>query len=208
MSQTPAPHNLLVLGFGGHARSVGDVALAAGVKRLLFVDPQTRPNESFAGFPVHAKLRRDLAGDWWAFSALGDNGLREQQCVSAPFPLATLISPDATIGIEVEIGPGTFVARKAHVGPLAKIGTGVILNTGSIVDHESIVGDYTHISVNSTVAGRCRIGRHVMLGAGAVVIDNVSICDDVIVGAGAAVVTDITESGTYVGIPARCVTGG
>lgn len=208
MSPAPAPHNLLVLGFGGHARSVGDVALAAGVKRLLFIDPQTRPNESFAGFPVHAELPRDLAGDWSAFPALGDNRLREQQCASAPFPLATLIAPDATIGIEAAIGLGTLVARQAHVGPLTKIGAGVILNTGSIIDHESIVGDYTHISVNATVAGRCWIGRCVMLGAGAVVIDNVNICDDVIVGAGAAVVTDITEPGTYVGVPARRVTRG
>lgn len=35
--------------------------------------------------------------------------------------------------------------------------------------------------------------------------NNVRICEDVTVGAGAVVVGDITESGTYVGVPARKV---
>jgi serine acetyltransferase len=30
-----------------------------------------------------------------------------------------------------------------------------------------------------------------------------SICDDVIIGAGAVVLSNITEKGTYVGIPAK-----
>lgn len=200
--------NLLVLGFGGHARSVGDVALASGVKRLLFVDSQARANETFAGFPVRAELPDDLGGDWLAFPALGNNSLRERQCDNAPFSLATLIAPDAIVGVEAEIGRGALVARQAHVGPLARIGVGAILNTGSIVEHESSVGDYAHVSVNATVAGRSRIGARVMLGAGAVVIDGVSVCDDVVVGAGAIVVSDITEPGTYVGAPARRVERG
>lgn len=195
--------SLLILGFGGHARSLADVAIAAGVSRLLFLEPLARAGEGFAGFQAVTSLPANLTGEWFAFPASGDNARREDQCVDAPFPLTRLVSPDATVGLEAEIGEATFLARHAHVGPLTRIGRGVILNTGSITDHESVVGDFSHISVNATVAGRCRIGRRVMLGAGATVIDAVTVCDDVTIGAGAAVVADITEPGTYVGVPAR-----
>lgn len=194
---------LIVFGFGGHARSVGDVALALGTDELMFVDPQARPNESFSGYPVYPSMPVDLSGEWFAFPAAGDNHLRDRQCVESLLPLATLIASDASIGREAVIGAGTFVGHQAHVGPLAKVGQGVILNSGSIVDHESTIGDFAHVSVNTTVAGRCRVGRYVFLGAGAVIIDGVSVCDNAIIGAGTTVISDINEPGTYVGSPGR-----
>ncbi len=197
---------LLILGFGGHARSVGDVALAAGFERLVFFDEHAGDGEAFEGHRAQSTLPAPGEDRWQAFPAAGDNARRERQCHDAPHPLATLVAPGATIGIGASLGEGTFVARHAHVGPLARIGRGVILNTGCVVEHECAVGDFAHISVNATVAGRARIGRRVMLGAGAVVIDRVSICDDVVVGAGAVVVSDIATPGTYVGIPARPLT--
>jgi sugar O-acyltransferase (sialic acid O-acetyltransferase NeuD family) len=194
---------LIVLGFGGHARSVGDVALASGVIGLIFVDPQAKVNETFSGFPVFSSLPSDLGGEWFSFPAAGDNHARYRQCGELLFPLATLIAPDASIGRDADIDSGSFVGRQAHVGPLVKVGRGAILNSGSVVDHESTIGEFSHISVNATVAGRCRIGRYVFLGAGAVVIDGISVCDHVTIGAGSVVISDITESGTYVGSPAR-----
>jgi UDP-N-acetylbacillosamine N-acetyltransferase len=38
---------LLILGFGGHARSVADVAIASGITQLCFIDANAKPNESF-----------------------------------------------------------------------------------------------------------------------------------------------------------------
>lgn len=205
MSQPQVPRNLLILGFGGHARSVGDIALAMGVRDLLFLDSQARNGEHFANFKAVANLPADMSSDWSAFAAAGDNARREQQCANPPFALATLVAPNASIGVDATLGACTLVAHHAHVGPLASIGAGVILNTGCIVEHECIVGDFAHISVNATVAGRSRIGRRAMLGAGATVIDGVSVCDDVTIGAGAVVIADILVPGIYIGAPARRV---
>lgn len=192
------------LGFGGHARSVADIALAAGVKDMIFVDAQARQGETFAGFPTLNLLPAPLAVGWSVFPAMGDNlGRRaafELQDISVK-----LISPTATIGILAQVGVGTMVGHHAHLGPAAVVGCGVIINTGAIVEHECQVGDFSHISVNATVAGRARIGSNVFLGAGATVIDKVSICDNVVVGAGATVVDHILAPGTYVGTPARPV---
>lgn len=201
----PAHSSICVLGFGGHSRSVADVALSIGVKELLFVDSNARPNESFAGFPVVSDLPSDLGNGWFLFPAMGDNLGRKAIWSNPISPIATLISLKSTIGTLAEIGEGTLVAHHAHVGPGACVGRGVIVNTGAIVEHECEVKDFSHISVNAAVAGRARIGSNVFVGAGATVIDGVTICDDVIIGAGATVIENIDVAGTYVGTPARAI---
>ena len=198
------PDTLIVLGFGGHARSVADVALAAGVGSLVFVDANARRGEAFAGFAAITDCP-PLTATSAVLPAAGDNRARELQleAFAGRAQLYTLVSPRAQVGFEAQLGRGVFVAHLAHVGPAAVIRDGCIVNTGAVIDHESMIGRCTHVSVNATVAGRCTIGDRVFLGAGAVVIDGITIADDVTVGAGAAVVCDLREPGTYVGVPAR-----
>ena len=201
-----APRGLVVFGFGGHARSVADIALTLGIKDLIFVDESATANESLWGFPVCRKFDDPLPDGWQTFAAAGDNRARKAQVAAIrarSWPLATLIAPTATIGTRAEVSDGSFVGHHAHVGPLSNIGTSCIINTGAVVDHECMIGDYTHVSVNTTVAGRCRLGSLVFLGAGAVVIDKLSVGDSITVGAGSVVVEPLVEPGTYVGAPAR-----
>ena len=205
---TLAPRGLLILGFGGHARSVADIALTLGIKGLIFVDEAVHADESLWGFPVLKTFDDRLQDGWQAFAASGDNQIRHVQVATIrerSWPLGTLISPTATIGSEASISAGCFIGHHAHVGPLSSIGTACIINTGAVVDHECKIGGYTHISVNSSVAGRCHVGSFVFLGAGAAVIDNVCIADSITVGAGGVVVKSLVEPGTYVGAPARPV---
>src|SRR5262245_26470595 len=200
------PRGLLILGFGGHARSVGDVALDLGIPALVFVEAGARAGEEFAGFSVRATIPEPLKEEWSVFPAAGDNTERRRQVESMAaraFPIVSLVSKRAYLGIGSTVQDGSFVAHHAHIGPLVQVGRGTIINTAAVVDHESRIGDFTHISVNATVAGRCSIGNLVFLGAGATVIDRVRIVDRVVIGAGSTVIDDITEPGVYVGCPAR-----
>lgn len=202
----PPPHGLLIFGFGGHARSVADVAVAAGVTALRFVDSAVRDGEVFLGFPAVSAWEESVPAGWQVFPACGDNRQRQRQCarfMEAGWPLATLIAPSATAGIGCVIGPGCFIGHHAHIGPAARIGQGCIINTGAIVDHESSVGDFSHVSVNATIAGRSHVGRFAMIGAGATVVDYMEIGDEVTVGAGGLVRHAIVEPGVYVGVPVR-----
>lgn len=201
-----ARKGLLILGFGGHARSVGDVALAAGFQSLLFIDENARPGEHFLGHPVQREFSGELPEGWSCFAAAGDNRRRAAQIASiksAGWPLVALIAPTATIGAGSKVARGCFVAHHAHVGPMASIGTGAIVNTGAIVEHDCVIGEYAHVSVNAVVAGRSRLGHHVFLGTGATVIDGVSVADDITVGAGGVVDASLERPGTYVGVPVR-----
>jgi len=193
---------LVIMGCGGHARSVADVALDLGVAELRFVDASARAGEAILGFPVSDRIPAAVEG-WQGMPASGDGATRRKQVdelAQRGFPIATLIARDAYVSRAARVGPGAFVAHGAHVGPEAVIGDGAIINTGAVVDHESEVGAYGHVSVNAVVAGRCRIGVEVMIGAGAVVIDGISIADYVLV-------EDLTARGTYAGNPARPLRG-
>jgi acetyltransferase-like isoleucine patch superfamily enzyme len=85
----------------------------------------------------------------------------------------------------------------------ASIGEGCIINTSSSVDHDNVLADFVHVSVGAHLAGTVKVGKGAWIGAGAVVSNNISICREALVGAGAVVVCDITEPGTYIGVPAK-----
>src|SRR5258707_4167 len=108
---TAVPRGLVILGFGGHARSVADIALTMGIKALIFVAEAAGANESLWGFPVRKAFDDKLPDGWQTFAASGDNQTRQIQVAAIlgrSWPLATLISPTATIGSEAGISAGCF----------------------------------------------------------------------------------------------------
>ncbi|RAP37655.1 acetyltransferase [Legionella quinlivanii] len=194
---------LVVMGFGGHARSVADVALSAGYEQLVFVDDNAYADERFLNFPVVNSYPESVTR---CCLAAGDNSRRRQQmewATSNGLEVLSVVSPHAQQSVGIQIGKGCFVGHFASIGPLGLIADGCIINTGAIIEHDCVVGEFSHISVNATVAGKVSIGKHVFVGAGAVIIDGVRIHDDVIIGAGSTVISDINEPGIYVGSPAR-----
>jgi len=205
---TGKPKGLRIYGFGGHARSVADVAIASGIKKLVFADVNAGDGESFLTFPVVKEFDDHLEDGWQCFAAAGDNRKRQaqvDQILALGWPLATVISPTATVGVGATIGKGTFLGHHCHVGPLARIGQSCILNTGCIVEHDCEVGDYTHVSVNATLAGSSQLGSFVFLGTGSTVIDKCSVPDGTVCGAATLVTGSLAVSGAYVGAPARLI---
>jgi len=197
---------LLLFGYGGHARSVADVALRAGFSRLRFYDSNALPNETFLGHPVLNQLPEHLDSSWSCFATAGDGRQRAEQITlieSRRWPIATLISPLASVGAGAEVATGVFIGNHAHVGPMAIIRTGALINTGAIVEHDCSIGEFTHISVNTTIAGRSRVGDFCFIGAGATIIDSITIGSNVLIAAGAVVTTSIEVPGKYAGVPAK-----
>ena len=101
------------------------------------------------------------------------------------------------------LGTGTLVAAGAVINPGAVIGDGCIINTCASVDHDCVLEDFVHRAVGAHVAGTVSIGAGTWIGAGATVSNNLQICGGCMIGAGAVVIKSITESGTYVGVPAE-----
>jgi UDP-3-O-[3-hydroxymyristoyl] glucosamine N-acyltransferase len=91
----------------------------------------------------------------------------------------------------------------AVVNPSARIGRHCIVNSGAVVEHDNVIGDYVHFSPKAASGGTVTVGALTHVGIGAVIRNNLSVASCCVIGAGAAVVKDITEPGTYIGVPAK-----
>jgi UDP-N-acetylbacillosamine N-acetyltransferase len=191
--------SLVLLGCGGHARSVADVVLFNNPhQQLVFVDDNAKADETIWGFPVVKVLPEGVAD---THIALGSNEARKRLYVE--HNPKSVISKKAHFGKNTTIGKGCFIAHLAYVGPDVTVGNATILNTACVVEHEVRIGNFCHIAPNTTICGRVTIGDCVWVGVGGIIKEGVTIADKVTIGAGAVVVADITEAGTYVGVPAK-----
>ena len=201
---------LLIIGASGHGKVVADIAIKMNRwKYIAFLDDNESLKVSM-GLEIIGKSEDVFRykDDFDIFVAIGNNYTREKvfkrlEAVEANIPI--LIHPNVVIGQQVDLGVGTVVMAGAIINCCTKIGKGCIINTGATLDHDNEIGDFVHISPGVNLAGIVNVGKGTWLGIGSVVSNNVSIANDCKIGAGAVVIRDITEPGTYVGVPARRV---
>jgi len=200
--------SLLIIGASGHGRVIADIALKMNKwENIAFLDDDENIKSSM-GIEVIGKSQEafNYIHDCDIFVAIGNNATREkiqERLKNKGASIPILIHPNVVIGEQVEIGAGTAVMAGVIINCCTKIGEGCIINTGATIDHDNLIDDYVHISPGVRTAGTVKIGKRAWLGIGCVVSNNVSIIDGCIIGAGAVVVKDITEPGTYVGVPAK-----
>lgn len=184
---------LLIVGAGGHGRSVAEAVLAGG-------------DFSFAGFlddayPQLARVRDiPVLGPVSDFSqwretaecavvAIGNNTVREsvtEQLRMAEFEIAVVIHPRAMVSPSAEIGAGAVVMAGAVVGADAHLGEGAIVNCGAVVDHDCRVGRYGHLGVNAAMAGSSVLGAFAFMQAGSALGFGVNTADGFVLAPGMA----------------------
>jgi len=201
---------LLIIGASGHGKVVADIALKMNIwKKILFLDDDENIKSSM-GIEVVGKTRDALkyVHDCNLFVGIGNNFTRKKiqntlEAEGACIPI--LIHPTAVIGRDVKLESGTVVMAGVIINCCTTIGKGCIVNTSATIDHDNLIEDFVHISPGSHLAGNVTVKKGTWLGIGSLISNNINITCNSIVGAGATVVKDITESGTYVGVPARRV---
>jgi sugar O-acyltransferase (sialic acid O-acetyltransferase NeuD family) len=138
--------------------------------------------------------------------AIGDNLRREQlsnELIHRGERLITACHPHASVGADVEIGPGCMISAGAVIAPGVRLATGVLLNTRCSVDHQSAIDAFAHVSSGATVGASVTIGARSLIGLGASVLSARRIGADTIIGAGAVVVDDVPDGVVAVGVPAK-----
>ena len=194
---------LIIIGASGHGKVISDIARLNGYSDIVFLDDNAAIT-TCGDYPVvgESALFETLDGD--VVVGIGNARIRKQiQEMIPDSRIATLIHPNAVIGSRVEFGRGTVVMAGAVINCGSVIGKGCIVNTCASVDHDCVVGNYVHVAVGSHLCGTVSVGENTWIGAGGTVSNNVSICADCMIGAGAVVVRDISEAGTYAGVPVR-----
>ena len=201
---------LILIGGGGHCKSVIDAAESQGRQILGILDvPEEVGNDVLAykvigtdddipqyvgraeflitvGFIKNPDIRIKL------FNKVKDAGGR----------FATIIASTAHVSRYAHIGEGTVILHHAVVNADATVGTNCIINTFANIEHDATIGDNTHISTGTMVNGACKVGARVFIGSQSVLSNGISVDDDIIIGAGSFARKSLKTKGIYSGNPA------
>jgi sugar O-acyltransferase (sialic acid O-acetyltransferase NeuD family) len=193
-----------LIGAGGHASVVADVARRAGHAEItVWAEDEPRPERfpSGTGFrPLAA-----LAASERCVLAFGDLAARRQARERFPHAPPPLVDPSAVVGAGVDIGAGVVIMPVCVINANARIGEDAIINTGCIVEHDCHVGRNSHLSPGVRLAGAARVGDDVHVGTGGIVLPGVHVGAGAVIGAGAVVTRDVAPGTTVVGVPAAPV---
>lgn len=207
--------DFILLGSGGHARSVFSLLEGIGITSSLAA--VCSPNPDFAAplskFTYYSDLVlavRELGiGSFVNGVGLG-HGLQVRREVSVEAKKlglleVELVSPQAYVAPRAILMEGVQVFHRAVVNAGSQIGAGTIVNTSSVVEHDVVTGENCFLGPGSLLLGEVKLEDDVLVGAGAVIHPGVTISKRTKIGSGSVVLHDITEPGTYVGVPARRV---
>jgi sugar O-acyltransferase (sialic acid O-acetyltransferase NeuD family) len=199
------PQKLALIGYSGHSFVCADIALTLGMRLVGYFDTNKKDYNPFD--LEYLGSEKDASKDTPLFISIGDNHSRKNVfdfCTKSSLYLVnSLLDPTAVVSRSVSVGQGTLVAPRAVINAFSIFGRGCIINSGAIVEHECKIGNFTHIAPGAILAGNVHVGDSCFIGANSVIKQGISICSYVTIGMGAVVTKNITESGVYIGNPAK-----
>jgi sugar O-acyltransferase (sialic acid O-acetyltransferase NeuD family) len=202
---------LILIGGGGHCKSVIDVAESAGYTILGIMDRPEEAGKNVLGYKVigtDAEMAKfaDQAEFVVTVGQIKSPDLRiklHRMLADAGCQLATIIAPTAHVSKYASVGEGTVVLHQAVINADAKIGKGCIINTFANIEHDVIVGDYCHISTGAMINGGTKVGDGTFVGSQSVINQCVTVCEGAVIASGSVVNKDIDECGMYAGNPIK-----
>ena len=202
--------NLILVGGGGHCKSVIDVAESAGYNILGILDMPEDVGKKVLDYKVigtddDIPQYVDKAEFVITVGFIKNPTTRIKlynKVKAAGGRLATIIASTAHVSKYAELGEGTVIMHHAFVNAGAKIGDNCIINTFVNIEHDAEVGNQCHISTGTMVNGECKIGESCFIGSQSVCANCIEIASDIIVGAGSVVCKSLRMKGIYAGNPA------
>lgn len=202
---------LILIGGGGHCRSVIDVIESTDNYKIIgILDTFKNVGRRVLDYKIIGtdnEIGHFIDEDYYFLNTLGQIGLPDlrrrinERILQKGGKFATIISDNAIIGKNVQIGEGTVVMHNAVVNVNSQIGNHCIINSNALVEHDCILGDYIHIAPAAVLNGGCIVKYNCFVGSGTTIIQGVSIVENSVIGAGAFVLRSLAESGTYFGNP-------
>jgi sugar O-acyltransferase (sialic acid O-acetyltransferase NeuD family) len=198
---------LVILGAGGHARAVGDLAEACGWSIVGFTDVSAPGGRVLGRDDDLPALIRSATIDAGVVG-VGNTALQRRaelfdRLRESGLAIATLIHPRATVSSSARVGQGSVVFPATVLGAGVTVGDNAVIYSAAVAEHECRIGDHAYISPGAILSGAVVVEVGAFIGAGAVILPGVTISKHAVVGAGAVVLADVHAGGTVAGVPAR-----
>ena len=185
---------LLLLGCGGHARSLIDLIEAAGQWRIHgLVGLPEHVGTNVLGYTVIGtdadlpSLRGICPAAVLAIGQLPDPAPRQRLAAlldQLGFHCPVLLSPHAVVSRHARLGAGTVVAHGAIVNAGSEVGAHCILNSRALIEHDVQLGDHCHVSTGALVNGGVQLGPGSFIGSGAMLREGLQLPSGTVISAG------------------------
>ena len=209
--------DLYIIGAGGFGKEVAWLVERINETRKTwnikgFIDDNKADGDSRSGYSILGDVQflKEIAEhcEVYAVCAIGTAQVKKQaieRLKDSKVRFATVVDPSVIIGNRAKIGEGTIVCANTVLAVDSSIGNHVIINIACVIGHDDVIEDFVTVHPSVNVSGNVTVGNTSELGTGTRIIQGRTIAPNTIVGAGAVVIKNITESGTYVGVPAQKV---
>ena len=199
--------SLAIIGCGGHAKVVTEIAESLGFKKIFYIDKFIQ-KKYFLNREVNPKLVETY--DEYIFVALGDNYKRERvfkelQKNYKNSQLVSLIHPSAQVSKKCYVDIGSVVMPLCIINSSSKVGKGVILNSNTVVEHDNYIMDFSSLAPSVTTGGNVSIGVRSSISIGSTIKNNVKVGSDSVIGACSYLNKDVGDNCIFYGNPAKFV---
>jgi sugar O-acyltransferase (sialic acid O-acetyltransferase NeuD family) len=206
-------HSIILVGGGGHCKSVIDVIEAQQTYEITgIIDQPNLIGNMISGYKIIGsdsdlhEFSKSHANFLITVGQIKSSAVRKkifEGLQNLKVNLPVVISPLGHVSKRTSIGEGTIVMHYAMINAEAKVGMNCIINSRALIEHDCNIGNHTQISTGAIVNGNVKVGDHCFIGSGAVLVQGIEIADYTIIAAGSVVTKSIVEKGTYAGVPAK-----
>jgi len=190
-------NSILLIGGGGHCRSVIDVIELDGKYKIAgIIDKPETLGQKVLGYEVvgnDADLPELSKRYKYAFVTIGQirtAKLREALFLltkQAGFQIPIIVSPRAYVSKHATIDEGTVVMHDAMINANVKIGKNCIVNSKALIEHDSCVEDNCHISTGAIINGTVHVKKNSFIGSHATTKESIVLEENSFVKAGSVV---------------------
>lgn len=212
MDFSTSNNKLLMVGAGGHCRSVLDSIDRARYTDIVIVDMPEKVGQFVYSVPIVGSdraiselFRKGYTQAIVAIGSAGDSTKRMKlykslKVIGFSFPViidkTAVVSNSGTV-----IETGTFIGKGVIINTGVKIGHCSIINSGAVLDHDSDIGGFVHVAPGVSMSGTVTVGDGTHIGTGSVIIDSIKIGSNTTIGAGSVVVRDVPDNVVAFGNP-------
>lgn len=206
--------NILLIGGGGHCRSVLDTIFELNeYLKLGIIDKKENIGKKIMGVSVIG-CDDDLTdlfnnGYNYAFITVGSIGNPSSRIrlfeilTNIGYEIPAIIDSSAKISKYAKIEKGVFIGKLCIVNSGNHIKKGAIINTGSIIEHDCQISSFVHIAPGVVLGGGVRIGDNTHVGINTSVKQQVNIGSNSVIGMGSVVLEDVNNNTLAYGNPCK-----